>query len=320
MVEVLRRCGGSAGTGELLSHVSRRSLAGAAASGALVRVRRGRYALPELPAPRVAAERMSGAASGLSAAQLWDLPVLLPPSRASVTVRPNAHRAGDRAVDLKFAPLTPDEVRDRVTSPLRTVLDCSAWLPFREGLAVADSALRAGAVGEQELRAAADRRTGRGSVRARRVAAHADGRAANPFESAVRGTLLENGLTGFEPQVWVDLADGRRIRVDLADEALQMVAEADSFTWHGNRKALADDCRRYDETVRTGRTVLRVAWEQAMFEEEWLGQLLVDVADQQRAGQEALRRRRSAGRRRKGPESSPSVPAPRHAAAAGVSG
>lgn len=319
---MLRRCGGSAGTADLLAHVSRRSLAGAAASGSVVRVRRGRYALPELPAPRAAAERMCGAASGLSAAQLWDLPVLLPPSRASVTVRPNAHRTADQAVGLRFASLTADEVRDRVTSPLRTVLDCSAWLPFREGLAVADSALRVGAVGEHELREAADLRTGRGSVRARRVAALADGRAANPFESAVRGTLLENGLTGFEPQVWVELADRTKIRVDLADEALQMIAEADSFAWHGDRRALASDCRRYGEAVRTGRTVLRVAWEQAMFEEEWLGQLFVDVADQQRAVQEVLRGRRPARRPRREAESSPPVPAPRRAAGSrgGVSG
>lgn len=305
---MLRRCGGSADARDVLAHVSRRDLARAAECGAVVRVRRGRYALPELPAPRVAAERASGAASGLSAAQLWGLPVLLPPSRASVTVRPNAHPAADRSVAVHYAQLAPEEVRGRVTSPLRTVLDCSAWLPFREGLAVADSALRLGAVSEQELRQAADVRTGPGSVQARKVAAHADGRAANPFESAVRGTLVQNGLTGFEPQVWVELADGTSIRVDLADEELCMIGEADSFAWHGDRRALASDCRRYDEAVRTGRTVLRVAWEQAMFEEEWLGRLFLDVAEQQRAVQEVRRRLAQPGRSRRGRGSSPSVP------------
>jgi very-short-patch-repair endonuclease len=48
--------------------------------------------------------------------------------------------------------------------------------------------------------------------------------------------------------------------VDLGDPARKIVAEADSFEYHGSREALARDCRRYDELVARGWRVLRYAW------------------------------------------------------------
>lgn len=121
--------------------------------------------------------------------------------------------------------LVPADVRAGVTTPLRTVPDCARTLPFREPLAVADSALR--------------------------------------------GTLLEAGLTSFEPQVRLR-GRGSVVRVDLADRRRRIVLEADSFAWHGSREALALDCRRYDELVAGGWLMLRFAWEQVMFDERWV--------------------------------------------------
>jgi len=51
-----------------------------------------------------------------------------------------------------------------VTSPLRAVLDCVRTLPFADGLAVADSALRRGEVDTDELAAAVAALSGRGTV------------------------------------------------------------------------------------------------------------------------------------------------------------
>lgn len=89
---------------------------------------------------------------------------------------------------------------DGVTTPLDTVLQCAARLPFPEALSVADSALRSGAVGPDTLRNAADVYHGIGRSRVRRVAVTADGRAANPFESGLRAIVLDAGLTNLAVQ------------------------------------------------------------------------------------------------------------------------
>jgi hypothetical protein len=100
-------------------------------------------------------------------------------------------------VHVVYADLRDDEVRDGVTSPLRTVVDCARRLPFDEALAVADSALRSGMVSAEELLLAADALRGRGATAARRVARSARAQAANPFESVLRAIVLEF------PELWV---------------------------------------------------------------------------------------------------------------------
>jgi hypothetical protein len=126
-----------------------------------------------------------------------------------------------------------------VTSVLQTVLDCAATMPLDEALAVADSALALRLVDRAALLAAAESspRTGRRL----RVASAADSRAANAFESRLRGVVLEAGLLGFEPQVVIVLSGGRRVRVDLADVDRHIVLEADSFEHHGERADLATE-------------------------------------------------------------------------------
>ncbi len=52
--------------------------------------------------------------------------------------------------------LPDSDVEGRVTTPLRTVIDCSRTLPFPEGLAVADSALRRGLFHADDLLVGAD--------------------------------------------------------------------------------------------------------------------------------------------------------------------
>jgi very-short-patch-repair endonuclease len=106
-----------------------------------------------------------------------------------------------------------------------------------------------------------------------RVAELADGRAANPFESVLRAVAI--GVEGLrvEPQVWVDGVG----RPDLVDESLGLVIEADSFEFHGRRRALKRDCERYNALVVRGWLVLRFTWEHVMFEPDQVRDVLAAI-------------------------------------------
>jgi very-short-patch-repair endonuclease len=222
------------------------------------------YALPGIPPSLVAAAGLGGVVSHLSAAELWGLAHVHRTLSLHITV-PHGHRRAPRrgVVVHRSRNLDPDDLRLGLTSPLRTVLDCAATLPFVQALAVADSALAFTVVRRDELLAAASATKGAGRPARLRVAEHADGRAANAFESALRGVLIEAGLTGFVPQVEIQLP-GRRVRVDLADEVRRVVLEADSYEHHGDREAWERDCERYDELAAAGWVVLRFTWRQVV--------------------------------------------------------
>ena len=93
------------------------------------------------------------------------------------------------------------------------------------------------------------------------MAALADDRAANPFESGLRA--VAHGVAGLDvvPQVSLRAAGTFLGRPDLVDERLGIVLEADSFAWHGDRQALARDARRYNLFAVNGWLVLRFTWD-----------------------------------------------------------
>jgi very-short-patch-repair endonuclease len=186
-----------------------------------------------------------------------------------------------------------DAVCGVATSPEVTLEQCLRHLPFDEALAVADSALRAG-FGAQAIAAIADRARGPGSPQIRRVAELATPRAANPFESVLRAIAADVG--GLRMPAQVVIRDGAFVvRPDLVDERLRIVAEADSFEWHGGRAALAADARRYNMLVVAGWIVLRFSWEDVMFRSDEVRRVLVEaVALAQLMGKVGLRGRRAA--------------------------
>lgn len=106
-----------------------------------------------------------------------------------------------------------------VTSPARTVFDCARRLPFREGVAVADSALRLGAVTPEELRTYVTEKRGgyHGIARARAVAAFADARSESGGESLARATMYELGFMVPDLQYVIEdpLDPQRHLRVDF---------------------------------------------------------------------------------------------------------
>jgi very-short-patch-repair endonuclease len=254
----------------------RTSVRRALARGEIRRIARGRYALPQAPDPRATAVRLSGIVSHQSAARLWSIAQLDDDGRTHVTVPPNRGRVAPSAAVLHWAPLAPAEVKNGVTVPLRTVLDVSRTASFRAGLACADSALRERLVLPADLVTGASRLTNRGSRAARRVAGHADARAASVLESGLRAIVIELGLTGFVPQLQID--EGVfRARVDLGHPGLRIVLEADSFEHHGHRSALARDCHRYCELSSRGWLVLRFAWEHVMFDPAWVAARILEA-------------------------------------------
>jgi very-short-patch-repair endonuclease len=275
VADVVRGFGGRIHRRDLLRYVSTHQVATALAAGDLIRAARGIYVLPAMPQEHQVAAACRGVVSHQSAAKLLGLPMVFAPTAVHVTANRGARPAPMKNVVIHRRALTDTELHAGVTSPLRTALDCCGSLPFREALAVADSAARTIPGFIHDLQDAAGQ-AGPGRARRLAVAAHACPLSANPFESALRGIIIEAGLTGFRPQVWID-TEGGRYRVDLADTARRVVIEADSFEWHGNRSALNEDCRRYDELVRAGWTVLRFSWEQVMFDAEWVARIIRGV-------------------------------------------
>ncbi|WP_353952423.1 DUF559 domain-containing protein [Knoellia sp. S7-12] len=265
----LTRLGGCARAKELRRRHSGRALAKALRNGEVIKVGRGRYALPATAEHRRIAHARTGVLSHLSAAQEHGWKVKNVPERPQVAFpRTRRLRPGQReGIDPHWADLAETELAAGVTAPRRTVLDCARTLPFDEALAVADSALRSGKIDAAELRAGAAGLQGKGAGAARRVAEHSDGRAANPLESVLRALCIEEELL-LTPQLQV--ADpGLFAVVDLGSEELRLIIEAEGYETHGTRKGLRRDCQRHSLFAIWGWVSLQFSYEDVMFEQEW---------------------------------------------------
>lgn len=266
---VLLALGGHAPYRRLAAATGRAGLRRAAVRGEVVSLGRGRYALPSTDQDLTRAVGDGGCLSWLSAATHHGWGVASRPATVHVTVPLHAHRSGRTTHVRHYADLSQDELTAGVTSPLRTVVDCARHLPLPQALAVADSALRAGAVHRLELEEAADAVRGPGSPRARRVLLRADERAANAFESVLRGHLIAAGMTGFVPQLVVH-EPGLLLVADLGDADARVVLEADGYGVHGTRRAFAADLARHDELQSAGWVTRRFAWEHVMHRPDWV--------------------------------------------------
>lgn len=262
---------------------SRAAVDAALRAESIVPVQRGVYASAAADEALRVAGSMSGTLSHLSAALHHGWAVKVPPEKPEI-ILPRGRRVGFEhrcAARIMRADLGPDDVRDGVTSQDRTLMDCLKREEFDSGLAVADSAVRAGFSHPLMLALARDAR-GPHAVRARRVAASASPLAANPFESVLRAIGMDVVGLQLRPQVPVYGVNFLG-RPDLVDPELRIIVEADSFEWHGGRAALRSDTRRYNEFVVHGWLVLRFAWEDVMFEPEWVRSVL-ERAVAQRSG------------------------------------
>lgn len=275
VVEALARLGGARPTEDLRMLTSRRAVRAAVAEGAILRVRRGMVRLPMLDEATAAAHDLRGARSHLSAALHHGWEVAAPPSAPMITIPRTAHASARRA-RIFWSTLSAQELADGVTDPVRTVVDCARTMPFGDALAVADSALRSRRVRTNELIAAAEASPRTGRSKALRVARAADGRAANPFESLLRGIAL--GVPGLSvvPQVHIGGAEFIGA-ADLVDVGLGLVIEAESWGYHGDRAAFDRDVRRYTAMVRAGWRVVRFLWHDVRHRPAHVGAVLADL-------------------------------------------
>lgn len=189
-VEALTRLGGVARLRDVVGLTTRGRLRTAVPDGRIRRLGHGRYALPTArPALQLAAG-LGGYASHLCAAAEHGWEIARQPLAPQVVVPPHRDLPPSMEAQVSRHPVTAAETRGRlVTGPVLTVLLCARDLPFDEALAVADSALRHSDVDHDELVAA----VASWPEHVRRVAAYADGRAANPFGSVLRALAIEAG-------------------------------------------------------------------------------------------------------------------------------
>ena len=280
IVQLMPVLGGVATRRTLVGLTSRGALARALSSGHIVRVNRGRYAVPGLHEGTSQALQVTGHVCLVTAAlgygwevkSVPDLPQVAVPKDRRLTVE-----ARER-IQPVWTDLADHHVEGLSTNRAMTLEMCGRRLPFDEALAICDSALRHG-FPAAELRRLADVARGPGSARLRRVAEAADHRAANPFESVLRALALDVPELRVEPQVRIRGGLGLDVRPDLVDRRLRIVLEADSFAWHGDRAALRRYARRYYLLVLDGWTVLRFAWEDVMHDQAWVRCVLAGAVE-----------------------------------------
>lgn len=276
-VTALAQLGGIASRTEVITLSSTKKLRVAVKNRRIQRIARNRYKLPDTETGSAAA-RVNGYRSHLSAAQFWNWEVKVHPRQPQVTVPRGRKVATARyvGVSLYKRMLRPEDVDGQATSKLRTVVDCARDLPFDEALAVADSALRSGDLTTAELAAGAASTRGPRAERVRRVAAYADGRAANPFESVLRAIAIDAGLD-VVPQTQVE-AGGAVMHPDLVDSSRRMILEADSWQHHASQEDHDRDCQRYNAFVAAGWAVLRFTWHHVMGNPAYVRETLLAVA------------------------------------------
>jgi very-short-patch-repair endonuclease len=280
VAEVMEHAGGVVDAGVLVAFTSRGKVRRAVGRGEIVRDRRGKYALPTAAEGRRAAHRLDGVMTGLTAAAHHGWEMKTQPDRPVITVPrgrkvPPARREG---VDLRWRTIPDEEHLHGVLLPGPTVIDCARTRPFDEALAIAESALRHSDVTSAQLRRLANQVRTTGRAQAIRVAEVATGRTANPFESVLYAISLDVPGLDLQPQV-VIAERGFVGRPDLVDVARRVVAEAESFEFHGDRRALRRDCRRYTALVLLGWRVVRFTWEDVMFRPGYVRECLELLAD-----------------------------------------
>lgn len=261
--------------GLMTQGVSQRALTAAVRGGRVLRVRHGVYAagLPDgIDHLEVAVVALRGVASHDSAAALWGLDMAHQPGQ-HVTVPRNRSRAAHPGIAVRRADVGEVEVRRgvRVTTVLRTVLDCAAELGLSDAVVIADSALRDGHLTLDELRTAAAAVRGRHRRRVRRVAALADDRSGSVLESLLRVLLAEAGLAPEECQWTILDQDGRFVaRVDFAYPTARLLVEADGFEFHRGREDYRKDRRRANAYCRADWSLLRFSWEDVRHDPDYV--------------------------------------------------
>lgn len=269
------------------SGISRKKLEALAASGDLVRVRRGFYATREVLAKatddpslahtlKAAAVRAmsarDGAASHHSAARMHGMELLYPPEEdvVTITVPPGrqAGRHGAAGVVLHAAMLPEGHVTRLyglpVTTAARTVADIARTSTFMQGVVVADSALRKKLTLKPQIQAVLeDCQRWPGIDLARRVVEFADWAPESVLESCARVVFRQYGLPSPLLQAPLLGRDGKfAARVDFCWPEYGTVAEADGMAKYKAQASLDDKYHRDTRIQDVGWEVVHFSWKE----------------------------------------------------------
>jgi len=237
-------------------------------------------------------------ACGSTAASIWGMPIPpayeVAPDVVEVTFLTGASgRRGHEEQVVARRWLIPDghvttgPTGQLVTDPLRTAIDLARGRPLHLALVSLDAGLRMAmehgltqSSAEEALISRWDEcRSGNGMRAVGRAIPHADPLAESPLESMVRGRIVAAGLPTPRLQVPVTGTSGRHYRADMGLDlpedppgSLRLLIEADGMGKYSSAKDLADEKRRQHDMERTGRTFVRVLYDEALHRpDEFLG-------------------------------------------------
>jgi len=153
-----------------------------------------------------------------------------------------------------------------MTGPARTIVDVAALVGPARLRHVVQTQFRDGNPTMPELVAcfeATARRGVTGAARLRGILAELNGDepiGKSALEGAVAQLLVDNAISGFEPQYRPPWYDGWRGVADFAHPALRLILEADGRRWHRRDQEMAEDRRRDRLAAQHGWLTVRVTW------------------------------------------------------------
>jgi very-short-patch-repair endonuclease len=161
-----------------------------------------------------------------------------------------------------------------VTTVARTVVDLARTLSFREGVVVADSALRQKLTSKKELQAVlAECPRWPGIRQARAVVEFADRLAESVLESIARVAFRDCGLPPPELQVEVS-HDSVRYRVDFMWKQFRTIAEVDGKLKYDDRSRFGYERRRDVWLRNAGFEVVHFSWQEITTQPEYVAATL----------------------------------------------
>ena len=271
-------------TGELTeAGLSRAQIETLMRRGTLISLERGVYASAELAerlrlvpageivlrtAAALATSRPGAVASHQTAARLHGLDLIGRPSPLVAITRPRGagSRSGKPSVQVHVARLPARHVGRRfdipVTTVARTVIDLARTMEFRDGVVVADSALRQGLTSKAELRRVlTECQRSRGARNAAQVVEFADRLSESALESIARVAFRECGLP--PPALQVEFRGDEFVaRVDFYWAKFKTVAEADGAMKYDDRSRAMLQLQRDAKLREIGCELVHFSWQE----------------------------------------------------------
>ena len=227
-------------------------------------------------------------------AAVWSRLPLLQPDLTNLHVTRPELKASRREAGIHHHPgaLPAAHVHEvngvRVAVPARIAVDVARTAPFRQGLAVVDSAVRDGTPLDEVRDVLVFCRSWAGARGASRAVAAGDGRAANPGESFSRALLIEAGLAPTDLQVAIYDAEGLVGYADFGWLPLMVLGEFDGRQKYGEGSDSADvlwrEKRREDRFRALGFEVVRWTWADLLDPARFIARLRAALARAQARG------------------------------------